>query len=173
MKVRTIFVFMLLVSGFSFAQTAAPESRASAERLLEVLQVGENFDNTIRRAATMSFGMLDKRADIPDDKKEMIRKSAEAAANNTLEKMSWQKMKGMFIDIYASVFTKEELDGVIAFYESPAGQKFVAKQPELTLVTMQKMQALMAEIMPEIQKNAEKAVAQAKAEMDAKQASGQ
>lgn len=164
---------MMLVAGSVFSQTATPESRASAEQLLQVLKTGENFDNTIRQAVTMQMGALDKRTDIPADKKDMIRKVSESSINGILEKFSWQKMKGMFVDIYAEVFTKEELDGVIAFYESPAGQKFVAKQPELTRVVMQKMQTLMAEVMPEIRKNAEKAVEQAKADMEAKPTAGQ
>jgi hypothetical protein len=163
---------MMLVAGSVFSQTATPGSRESAERLLQVLKVGENFDNAIRQAVTMQMGLLDKRTDIPAEKKEAVRKSIEPAINSILEKMSWQKMKEMFIDIYAVVFTKEELDGVIAFYESPAGQKFITKQPELTRVTMQKMQALMSEMMPEIQKNTEKAMEQVKAEMEAKPTAG-
>jgi hypothetical protein len=158
MKTRILLVMMMLFAGSVFSQTATPESRASAERLLQVLKLGENFDNTIRQAVTMQMGMLDKRMDIPAEKKETVRKSIEAAVNSSLEKMSWQKMKGMFVDIYAEVFTKEELDGVIAFYESPAGQKFVAKQPQLTQVTMQKMQTLISEMMPELQKEIAAAV---------------
>ena len=85
----------------------------------------------------------------------------------TMEKFSWANMKELFVDIYAEVFTKEELDDIIAFYESPQGQKFVAKQPELTRLTMQKMQAVMAELVPEIQKETLKLVEQLKAEREA------
>jgi hypothetical protein len=114
--------------------------------------MNENFDKSISQAVKMQLGMIDQRTDISTDKKEVVRKSIETSINSTLEKFSWEKMKPMFIDIYAEVFTAKELNDVITFYESPAGQKFVVKQPELMRVTMQKMQALMAEIMPELQK---------------------
>lgn len=151
MKTRILMVMMLLVTGSVFSQTATPESRAAAERLLQVLKVGENFDNTIRQAVTMQMGMIDQ-MDVSDEVKDRARKTAKESIENVLEKFSWQKMQGMFTETYAEVFTAEELLGVCAFYESPAGQKFVAKQPELTRVTMQKMQGIMAEIMPELQK---------------------
>jgi len=151
MKIKILMVMMMWVAGSVFSQTGTPESRAAAERLLQVLKMDENFDNSISQAVKMQMGMVDQ-MDIPAEDKERARKISENSTENILKKFSWKKMKGMFIDIYAEVFTTEELNGVIAFYESPAGQKFVVKQPELMQVTMQKMQGLMAEIMPELQK---------------------
>jgi uncharacterized protein len=53
--------------------------------------------------------------------------------------------------IYSDVFTKEQLDGLSDFYDSPSGQAYLDKQPEI----QQKMQAaimprLMA-VMPQVQ----------------------
>ena len=172
MKIRILMVMMMLVAGSVFSQTATTESRVAAERLLQTLKMDEQFDSSMRQVVNMQMGMFDKQTDLSADKKEALRKSMETSFNSILGKFSWKKMKGMFIDIYAEVFTKEELDGIIAFYESPAGQKFVVKQPELMKVTMQKMQGLMAEIMPEIQKNTAKAMEQVKAEMEAKPTAG-
>ncbi len=57
------------------------------------------------------------------------------------------------------------MNDIIAFYESPQGQKFVAKQPELTRVTLQKMQTVMAQMIPEMKAEAEKMVAEMQEEL--------
>ncbi len=37
------------------------------------------------------------------------------------------------VDIYTSVFTPEELAGLVAFYRTPTGRAFAEKQPALTV----------------------------------------
>lgn len=162
---RIVFVLSLVLftAGAVCAQTATPESRTAAARLLDVLEMDANFDAAMQQAVQMQSGMIDQ-MDIPEEEKAEAVKAMQNAMNVTLEKFSWENMKGMFADIYAEVFTAEELQGIIEFYESPEGQKFVRKQPQLMQVTMQKMQALMAQIMPEIQKEVEKAMEQVDAE---------
>ncbi len=39
--------------------------------------------------------------------------------------------------IYAEVFTEEELDAMLAFYTSPAGQSMIKKMPQMMGHTMQ------------------------------------
>ena len=60
------------------------------------------------------------------------------------------------------MFTEEELQGLIDFYKSPVGNKFLEKQPELMAATMNRMQTEMAKIMPKIQEAAMTAVQEAK-----------
>ncbi len=44
------------------------------------------------------------------------------------EKMSWARMKPLYTKVYQDAFTQEEIDGLIAFYRSPAGAAFVEKR---------------------------------------------
>jgi hypothetical protein len=173
MKIKILFALTALcISGCASVQPTAPgqqDSRVSAEKLLDVLNTGESFDNAIRQAVGMQTGMLDK-MNLSEEQLAQAHKSMESSTKLVREKFSWEKMKPMFVDIYAEVFTAKELDDITAFYESPEGQKFVEKQPELMRVTMQKMQGLMAEIMPEIQKETAKMVEQLKTETFAKPA---
>jgi hypothetical protein len=145
---------MLLVGLFAvgsvFAE-ATPETRAAAVKLMDLLEMNKNFDNSMQQVVKMQEGMVEQ-MDLSEEEKAEALAAMKSGMKVTLEKFSWKKMEGMFVDIYAEVFTTEELNGIIAFYESPAGQKFIAKQPELTAKTMQKMQGVMAELMPEIQK---------------------
>ena len=159
MKPKMIIVLMM-IAGAVFAQST-PESRSAAATLLDVLKMGENFDNSIQQAMQMQSGMLNQMGLSAEEMAE-AQKCMKKSMKPVMEKFCWANMKDMFVDIYAEVFTAEELQGIIKFYESPAGQKFVVKQPQLTQVTMQKMQAVMAEIMPQIQKEAQAAVEEAK-----------
>jgi uncharacterized protein len=68
------------------------------------------------------------------------------------EETSWQKMKPVFVQVYSETYTEPEIDGILAFYKSPAGRAMVDKQPTLTSKMMTSMQAQMGEIMTKIQK---------------------
>lgn len=58
-------------------------------------------------------------------------------------------MKSMYLQIYSKSFNQEEIDGLIAFYNSPSGIAFVNKIP----LIMQKSMTLTQERMgPMIQK---------------------
>jgi hypothetical protein len=48
------------------------------------------------------------------------------------EEMGWAKVKENYANIYASHFTQEEVDGLIAFYQSTAGKAFLKKMPKVT-----------------------------------------
>ena len=84
--------------------------------------------------------------------------AAKAAAEKALEKtmalvaeeMSWEKMKEDYVAIYADVFTVEEMEALLAFYRSPAGRAFVAKQPELMQRSMEVSQKASLRLMPKL-----------------------
>ena len=45
--------------------------------------------------------------------------------------LGWASMKPGFIDVYVKAFTEEQLDGIVAFYKSPAGLVLLDKMPEV------------------------------------------
>jgi TolB protein len=64
--------------------------------------------------------------------------------------MSWEKVKADYVTLYADTFSAAELAELIAFYRSPAGKAFVAKQPELTRKSIAMSQKSMLRLMPKI-----------------------
>ncbi len=74
----------------------------------------------------------------------------------TAAHMSWQTMKPIYVAMYDETFTADELQPLVVFFKSPAGQAYVDKMPLLVGNTMKRMQQVIAEMMPDIQKlNAE------------------
>lgn len=57
------------------------------------------------------------------------------------------KMRESYVSLYASKFTTEELQGVLAFYKTPIGQKWGEKQTEITMEFASKSMAMMPGIM--------------------------
>jgi hypothetical protein len=67
-----------------------------------------------------------------------------AAAVN--EEMSWEKMQPLMRQLYKETFTQSEVDGMTAFYKSPAGIALVEKMP----IIFQKSQEMMKPYIPRI-----------------------
>ncbi|MFA6288875.1 MAG: DUF2059 domain-containing protein [Opitutaceae bacterium] len=65
--------------------------------------------------------------------------------------MKPDEMKADFTRIYSEVFTKAELQGLANFYDTPAGQATIDKQPEVQRKSMEVMMPRMMGAMPKIQ----------------------
>jgi hypothetical protein len=64
---------------------------------------------------------------IPDDKYELVRDSVLEAYEAVLPEMIEAN-----VAMYAEAFTREELEGLVAFYESPIGQSLMVKSVMLS-----------------------------------------
>ena len=159
-KALLITVVIMTAMGVFCADKAA--ERAAAEKLLSLMEVDKTMENTMEQAMNMPLAMIEQQ-NLTEEQKEEARASIEASMKVTKEKFAWKNLKKMFIDIYAEVLTVEELNGLIKFYESPIGQAYIKKQPQLTTLTMQKMQKLMGEAMPAIQKEVAESIEAARA----------
>ncbi len=60
-------------------------------------------------------------------------------------------VKPAIVQVYMDAYTEEELDGILAFYLSPAGKAFIAKTPQVIQQANQVMRQQMAEVQPKIQ----------------------
>lgn len=66
------------------------------------------------------------------------------------QEMNWEQMESVMIEIYSNSLSQEEVDGITAFYQSPAGQAYVKKMPVLMQQTMNVMQKQMEPMMEKI-----------------------
>ena len=111
--------------------------RQLAEKLITVMELQKTIEQSFAAITKMVPGQGQSEA----GKKvlEMI-----------MKELSWENIKNDYISLYAEVFTAEEMKGLIAFYESPTGQAFVKKQPELNQKSMMLSQKMMMKIMPKL-----------------------
>lgn len=158
MKPIAALVLLLL----PLAAFAAPPTEASIERLLALTEVEKNLvqgqrfsENMMRRNADIAIA----RAGGSVEKRQKLQETIDRAAKMMREELGYAKMKPHFTRVYSETFTQEEIDGLIAFYESPAGRAFTAKMPQVMQKTMaivqEHMQPLMRKLDAEIRESAE------------------
>ncbi len=123
---------------------------AKVEQLLTVMNVEQQQKEIMGQMWQMVKSQLMQTGGSQEDtaKLEAVQKRLFALIQ---EKTSWQNMKPVYIKVYSETFTETEIDGIIAFYKSPAGQAMVQKTPTLMQKTMTAMQGVMSDIMPQIQ----------------------
>jgi uncharacterized protein len=138
-----------IVADAATANAAMPGSRATvadAEALLNAMNFEQLMDKMlagIRKGQTqmidqMMGRMLPPQAD--DQTRRDITEFQKKVIAEMMGGLSGEEMKGDIAKAYSEVFTKEELQQLGAFYQSPLGKTFAEKQPELT----EKMNAVMA-----------------------------
>ncbi len=150
-----VFAFAVASSG---AQPAATPTKgaALAGELLGLLKVDKTMEAAFASMTQMQASMGGA-ANATPEQRAKAQQRMEAVLGEVKSVMSWEKIKPMFVEIYAEVFTPEELQGMIDFFRSPVGQKWIEKQPQLQAATMQKMQGLMREMQPKIRAAVERA----------------
>jgi hypothetical protein len=135
------------------------EARREATRhLLEILNVDEQFERTIDQTVSMADGMIDQDADLDEAGREKARKIARAGMEASMNRLSWERLGPIIVEIYAEVFTVEEITGMTDFFESPIGQSFIEKQPQLTAATFRRIGKLVQDEMPIIQAEVQAAI---------------
>ncbi len=64
--------------------------------------------------------------------------------------VTWGKLEPIFVEIYANSLSQEEVDGIAAFYRSPAGKAYVGKIPLIVQQSLGAMQKVTAPMMDKI-----------------------
>ncbi|HEX9444028.1 MAG TPA: DUF2059 domain-containing protein [Candidatus Binatia bacterium] len=157
-KLSLAFIFGYLVY-FALAAPAparaaeSPPTEASIQELMAVMETRKLTDHTIQqfeaamaaatRQALAGQGLSQKQEQILGEMhSRIIALVREAMGPETLEPV--------YLDIYKSSFTQREVDGLLAFYKTEAGQALLNKMPAVMLQAAQAMQQRMAQLMPKI-----------------------
>lgn len=84
------------------------------------------------------------------------------------EELDWTVLEPLYISVYQETFTQEEIDGMLAFYQTSVGQTVVKKLPVVVQKTMSSMQARMGPMMQKLQAIQEETMREVHAAADAK-----
>lgn len=146
-------VVLLLFTQAAFAAT--DKSHQLAEELLILNNVKAQIDVMYVQMNQMLMGQVDS-ANVPAEKHQELK---DITTSILFENMSWEKMKGEYIELYASTFTEDELAGIIEFSKSPLGKKLALKTPTLVqksmMIGQQRAQSVIPRVQTAIQEYAE------------------
>ncbi len=130
---------------------------ADAEALLNKMHFEEMIEKSLAGQRKAMANMVDQMAaqtNRPGVNKEDFVAFQKKLMDEMMSAIDAGQLKGDVAKIYSEVFTKDEMDGLAAFYSTPSGAALIEKQPEV----QQKMQAVMMPrimaMMPKVQQMA-------------------
>lgn len=155
--IRSLLLLFLLLGGP--AALAEPASEASVRRLLEVTQARALLQQVQQQAKDMMQGLaqqnLQGKSPTPTQEAAITRMTARMVAL-IQEQLSWERQEPMYMRLYTQTFTEDEVAGMLAFYETPAGRATIEKMPLVLRQIAQESQRSMVEMdarLKEIQKD--------------------
>ncbi len=150
---KRLFLSLALVCSTAFAAGTQP-SEASVKELLALSDVPKVIDAAMGQVDGMMQQMIAQATQgrpATPAQQAAISKYVAKAKGIMAEELNWTKLEPLYVRIYSEALTQEEVDGIVAFYKTPAGKAMVAKMPVLMQKTMNAMPALMNPMMQKIQ----------------------
>ena len=141
----------LAIACTGYAADSAPTT-ASVQELLTVMQSRQLVDSTLAQTDEYLRSSMEQLAghELTADQQAILDDLRTQSIAVMREAMQWPALEPRFIEIYQASFTQTEVDGMLAFYRSPAGQAVIVKMPGAMQRTMVVMQELMNGMMPRL-----------------------
>ncbi|MGY0633561.1 DUF2059 domain-containing protein [Luteimonas sp. A478] len=152
LRTFSLAVLLVLVPP-AFAQQPTQEQ---VGRLLEVMRAQQTLEAILPQVQASQQQMVAQAtAGQQLDAAERERIDRIVARGNTAmaQALSWEKLEPVYRDIYMATFTGEDMDAMITFYESQAGQHLLDKMPQLMQNTMQAVQQMLMPILAELEQD--------------------
>lgn len=150
---RSAFLLVLALSLPSVARADDASHRAKAEELITLQNVQKSVSQVAERIRQQINEIADRTAG-PNPSPEAKTKVSdfEKQAGQMIDtQIGWAALHPRFTDIYVKSFTEEELDAIVAFYKTPAGNALITKMPEVNSQMGQLGQSRVEALQPQLQ----------------------
>jgi len=148
---------LVLCASFGSAHADEASKHAKAQEMLGLLhteRVSQQIEgNIMKQASAMQQQIYG--GPVPAASKDKYDAFQQQLQQATEAQIGWKVLQPEYVDLYAKTYTEPELDAILTFYKSPAGQSMLAKAPELSTQSMQLVQAKMTVLQPQLQKLAQ------------------
>jgi uncharacterized protein len=169
---KTIHVNLVGDAAVKNVATPTRATLADAEALLNKMHFEDLIEKSLAQQKKAMAAMVDQigaQNNRPGVDKEDFVAFQKKLMDQVMSALNAGEMKNDVAKIYSEVFSKEEMDGLAAFYSTPTGEALIAKQPEV----QQKMQAVVMPrimaMMPKIQQMSKDFATEQKAKAQAAQ----
>lgn len=145
--------FALLALLTSLSAHGAPASPASIETLLTVTKseaMMESMYAGMEQLMRQSITQTLQGKSLTAEQQRILDAAPTKFASVMRDEMSWQKMKPLYVQLYSETFEQDEVDGMLAFYESPAGKALINKMPLVMEKSMLLSQSLLTSVIPKM-----------------------
>ena len=164
-------LFVVVAFAQLLAQQSAtsddPATKEEVEKMFTTMHIREQMRNMMQVMAKQSKQMTHdalkkKMPDITEKDLDRI----DAISDATFKDMDTDGMIEDMIPIYQRHLTKADVAAMLAFYETPTGQKLLREQPQMTAEAMQAVRPRMEKMMARVMDVAEKAARESNAESE-------
>ena len=168
---KTARVTLVSDAAVASAPMPTPATLADAAAVLNKMHFDEIMEKAMSRqtkAMTTSVEQsLARLATMPGVNKDELTEFQKKMTDQFAAILDPKQMKTDMTRIYSEMFSKEELDGMSAFYSTPLGEAMAAKLPEVQDKIGGLVQARMAEMVPKVRLMSQEFVAQQRAKAEA------
>lgn len=136
----------------------AQASDAQVDQLLEVMRAKQTLDAVwpqVEASQRQMVAQMSSAESLTTEQQAKLDRLMQKSMDSIRRAMAWEKMEPLYRDIYRQTFTAEDIDAMIDFYGSPAGQKLLDKMPQLVQNTTAGVQKLVAPMLEEMQRDIE------------------
>jgi hypothetical protein len=149
-KLFTLSLIVLVLVCSIGTSVSAESSRDSVEKLLLLTKQDQIINQTFEQFKPLILQQFQQMS-LTKEQSQIIDKYMGKMLDVMKEEMNWDQIKGDFIQIYTSVYTEEEIQEMIKFYQSPVGRKLIEKTPLIVQQSMALSQKYVQNILPKIQ----------------------
>ena len=143
MRHGLLLCLLMLVAGPALA---GPPSDSSLEELFKVTdaskmfaQVNKQMDGLIQN----SVHQASAGQSLTPEKQAIIDKMAQRMSELVKQTVSWDNLKPILVSTYKESFSQDDVNAMLKFYKSPAGQNMLKKMPLVMQNLMTQMQTFM------------------------------
>lgn len=153
MMFRRAALALILCLCAPMALAAAPTTQ-QIDRLLDLTRVRQTVEAMWPQLEASQRQMIEQMLagrTLDDQQRALVQRVATRGIEVTRKALAWENLAPLYRDIYGQTFTAEDMDVMIEFYSSKAGQRLLDKMPQLMQNTMVAMQKIMVPLMQELQ----------------------
>jgi hypothetical protein len=150
---HSLLLACLLLAAPAFANDA-PASDESIREMLAVSDAHKLIDTVRGQIDAMMKDSMHQalQGKVLSADKQVILDHMQAKMAAVIDEMlDWNALQPMYIRIYRASFTQDELDGMLAFYKTPAGQAMINKMPLVMQNVMSEMKVLIGPMQQKLQ----------------------
>jgi hypothetical protein len=155
-------MFLFLTCQSVSAESASTESVITLLEITKAEAMLEQVYATVELNAKQDLAKRTEGQTLSEEEKELIARIPSKIAEVFRAEFSWSEIRAVYIDIYQEAFTQAEINDLIQFYKSSAGQSYLSKMPLVLHRSMQVTTKQLEAIIPKIRKAVDELLRDAK-----------
>jgi hypothetical protein len=145
MNIRQLVICTCLLAAAPAIAANAPPTDESIQELLTLTNARAMLGQLkLQMETTMTTAMRDAQQGqaLTPERQAIVDRMQTKMAAVINQSLNWDALQPIYVNTYKASLTQDELDGIISFYQSPAGQAYIKKMPLIMQNVMAEMQGL-------------------------------